>query len=138
MSYRHHIKYCQAVFSFVCMGVHTQAHTHKCVCVVAVSLLSHVQLFGDPMNCSPSGSSPVLGSPIQNYWSGLPFPSLGDLSHPGIKLVSPALADGFCTTQPACTCVSVLKLIITLPSLLGVYPLWEPLAWLSPRYRMDS
>ena len=29
----------------------------------------------------------------QEYWSGLPFPTTGDLPHPGIKPVSPALAD---------------------------------------------
>ena len=27
----------------------------------------------------------------QEYWSGLPFPSPGDLPHPGIKSVSPTL-----------------------------------------------
>ena len=27
----------------------------------------------------------------QEYWSGLPFPSPGDLSNPGIKAGSPAL-----------------------------------------------
>jgi len=27
----------------------------------------------------------------QGYWSGLPFPSPGDLPNPGIKLGSPAL-----------------------------------------------
>ena len=26
-----------------------------------------------------------VGFPRQEYWSGLPFPSPGDLSHPGIK-----------------------------------------------------
>ena len=31
----------------------------------------------------------------QEYWSGLPFPSPGDLSNPGIKPGSPALAGGF-------------------------------------------
>ena len=39
----------------------------------------------------------------QEYWSGLPFPSLGDLSDPGIKpasLGSPVLAGRFLTTQP--------------------------------------
>ena len=39
----------------------------------------------------------------QEYWSGLPFPSPGDLPDPGIKpksLVSPALAGGFFTTAP--------------------------------------
>ena len=38
----------------------------------------------------------------QEYWSGLPFPSPGDLPDPGIKptsLVSPALASGFFTTS---------------------------------------
>ena len=33
----------------------------------------------------------------QEYWSGLPFPSPGDLPHPGIDLGSSALqADLFC------------------------------------------
>ena len=32
-----------------------------------------------------------MGFPRQEYWSGLPFPSLGDLPHPGIEPGSPAL-----------------------------------------------
>ena len=36
----------------------------------------------------------------QEYWSGFPFPSPGDLPRPGIVLVSPALADRFFTTEP--------------------------------------
>ena len=32
-----------------------------------------------------------MGIPRQEYWSELPFPSLGDLSYPGIKPESPAL-----------------------------------------------
>ena len=37
----------------------------------------------------------------QEYWSGLPFPSPGDLSDPGIEPASPALAGGqFFTTEP--------------------------------------
>ena len=38
-----------------------------------------------------------VGLPRQEYWSGLPFPSPGDLPKPGIK---PALAGGFFTTEP--------------------------------------
>ena len=44
-----------------------------------------------------------LGFPRQEYWSGLPFPSPGDLPNPGIKPgspVSPALVGGFFTTEP--------------------------------------
>jgi len=32
-----------------------------------------------------------MGFPRQEYWSGLPFLSLGDLPHSGIELVSPVL-----------------------------------------------
>ena len=34
------------------------------------------------------------GFPRQEYWSGLPFPSPGDLSDPGIKPVNPVLLQG--------------------------------------------
>ena len=40
---------------------------------------------------------------MQEYWSGLPFPTPGDLSEPGtesVSLVSPALAGGFFATEP--------------------------------------
>ena len=39
-----------------------------------------------------------MGFSRQEYWSGLPFPSLGDLPDPGIKAISPALqADSLLT-----------------------------------------
>ena len=44
-----------------------------------------------------------MGFPRQENWSGLPFPSPGDLPYPGIKPaspVSPALADEFFTAEP--------------------------------------
>ena len=44
-----------------------------------------------------------MSFPRQEYWSGLPFTSPGDLPDPGIKpesLTSPALAGGFFTTEP--------------------------------------
>ena len=41
-----------------------------------------------------------MGFSRQEYWSGLPFPSPGDLPDPGIKLTSPALAGGFFIVEP--------------------------------------
>ena len=42
-----------------------------------------------------------LGFSRQEYWSGLPFPSPGDLLNPGIELRSPALqADSLLTELP--------------------------------------
>ena len=40
------------------------------------------------------------GFPRQEYWSGLPFPFPGDLPHPGIETMSPALAGRLFTTEP--------------------------------------
>ena len=44
----------------------------------------------DPVNCSLPGSS-FHGILQQEYWSGQPFPSSGDLPDPGIEPGSPAL-----------------------------------------------
>jgi len=41
-----------------------------------------------------------MGFSRQEFWSGLPFPTPGDLPDPGIESVSPALAGGFFTTAP--------------------------------------
>ena len=41
-----------------------------------------------------------MGFPRQEYWSGFPFPSLGDLPDPGIEPASPALAGRFFTAGP--------------------------------------
>ena len=52
--------------------------------------LSLVRLFAIPWTvaCQVSLS---MGFSRQEYWSGLPFPSPGDLPDPGIELVPPAL-----------------------------------------------
>ena len=39
-----------------------------------------------------------IGFPRQEYWSGLPFPTPGDLPAPVIEPKSPALAGGIFTT----------------------------------------
>ena len=53
-----------------------------CVCV-----LSCVGLFADPQTGACQAPLPVRFS-RQEQWSGLPFPTLGYLSDPGIKHVS--------------------------------------------------
>ena len=41
-----------------------------------------------------------MGFSRQRYWSGLPFPSPGDLPDPGIEPMTSALAGRFFTTEP--------------------------------------
>ena len=57
-----------------------------------------VQLFATPWTVTLQ--APLsMGFSRQEYWSGLPFSSPGDLPDPGIKLKSPALAGRFFTTE---------------------------------------
>jgi len=62
--------------------------------------LSHVQLFVTPWTVARQ--APLsMGLSRQEYWSGLPFPSPGDLPEPGIKPWSPALqADSLLMEPP--------------------------------------
>ena len=67
-----------------------------------VQLLSRVQLCVTPWTVACQ--APLsMGFSRQEYWSGLPFPSPGDYTDPGMELVSPvapALAGRFFTTEP--------------------------------------
>ena len=58
-----------------------------------------VKLFATPWTVACQ--APLsMGFPRQEYWSGLPLSSPGDLPDPGIKPGSLALAGGFFTTDP--------------------------------------
>ena len=64
----------------------------------AAASLSRVQFFSTPW--TTAHQAPLsMGFPRQGYWSGLPFPSPGDLPDPRIKTGSLALA-GFFTSEP--------------------------------------
>ena len=53
----------------------------------------------DPVDCSlPASLS--MGFSRQEYWSGLPFPSPGDLPDLGIEPRSPALQADALTSEP--------------------------------------
>ena len=55
-----------------------------------LSCFSHVQLFATPWTVAHQALL-SLGFSRQEYWSGFPFPSPGDLPDPGIEPGSPAL-----------------------------------------------
>ena len=77
------------------------AYPHELFEVTHVCSLSHVQLFATPWTIARQPPLSV-GFPREEYWSGLPFPTPGDLPDPGIEpesLVSLALAGGFFTTE---------------------------------------
>ena len=72
------------------------------MCVGCCVVLRHVCLSATPWTVARQ--APLSkGFPRQEYWSGFPFPSPGDLPDPGTEsrsLMSPALADGFFTIEP--------------------------------------
>ena len=85
------------------MSVYTPVSiSYICTCVLMRIAKSCPTLY-DPTDYSPPASSVHGIFPRQEYWSGLPFPTPGDLPNPGIEPVSPkapALAGRFFTTEP--------------------------------------
>ena len=67
---------------------------------VKVKLLSCVRLFVTPWTVAYQAPQSMEFS-RQEYWSGLPFPSPGDLPNPGIKLGSPALQADALPSEPS-------------------------------------
>ena len=92
------IKTCILNTKFNSQMVNSQETYHiflnPCMCVlVTQSCLT----LCNPMNCSRQAPLSI-GFSRQEYWSGLPFPSPGDLPNQGIEHRSPALqADPFLT-----------------------------------------
>ena len=65
-----------------------------------VKSLSHVRLFVTPWTVAHQ-APPSMEFSRQEYWSGLPLPSPGDLPNPGIEPGSPALwADALPSEPP--------------------------------------
>ena len=66
---------------------------------VKVKSLSHVQLFATPWTVAYQ-APPSMGFSRQECWSGLPFPSPGDLPDPGIEPGSPTLQADALPSEP--------------------------------------
>ena len=92
-------------------GVH-QSESDMCVCTC--SIMSHSATPWTVAKETPLS----MDFPKQEYWSGFPFPTRGDLPNPGIKpvspLVSPALADGIKFYIYICATAKSLQLCLTL------------------------
>ena len=112
------------LYIYVCVCVCVYIYTHMCIYVhihICVHIYIHTHTY-TPMymythiyccGCLVTKSCPTLvtpwfiahqaplpmGFPRQEYWSGLPFPSPGDLPSPGIEPASPALTGGFSTNS---------------------------------------
>ena len=66
---------------------------------VKVKSLSRVRLFATTWTIAYE-APPSMGFSRQEYWSGSPFPSPGDLPNPGIEPGSPALQADALPSEP--------------------------------------
>ena len=93
------------------LWVTSSPHSLLTLTLCCCSVTKSCQTRCDPMGCSLALLS--MGFPRQECWSGLPFPSPGDLPTPGIKSKSSALAGGFFTTESPGKPTLTLTLILT-------------------------
>ena len=95
--------FCETSILFSNFHGHTNFHSHQhCtgvpfLCAV-LSHFSHVQLFVTPWTVA-HWAPLSIGFSRQEYWSGLPFPTPGDLPDSGIKPESPALQADYLWTE---------------------------------------
>ena len=76
-----------------CKSFHRKERNFLSFCIymkVKVKSLSRVRLFVTPQTVAHQ-DPPSMGFSRHEYWSGLPFPSPGDLPDPRIKPRSPTL-----------------------------------------------
>ena len=86
--------------SILCISLGASCASSSCGDLyLCVQLLSPVQMFATPWTIVHHASLSMELS-RQQYWSGFPYSSPGDLPGSGIKLMSPALASGFFSTEP--------------------------------------
>ena len=79
----------------------------RCVCAKSLQLCPSLC---NPVDCNPPGLL-SMGFSRQEYWSGLPFPSQGDLPDPGIKPTSPVNPSfQYCSVQFSSVAQSCLTL----------------------------
>ena len=84
---------------FFCSSYIVFFNNHSFVNFVKVKPLNHVQLFATPWTVACQ-APPSMEFSRQEYWSGLPFPSPGDLPNPGIEPRSPVLQTDSLPSEP--------------------------------------
>ena len=80
-------------------GQKCRCGSHQCIKRSEVKSLSRVRLFATLWTVAYQ-APPSVGFSRQEYWSGLPFPSPGDLPNPGIEPRSPALPTDALPSEP--------------------------------------
>ena len=90
---------------------------------------SHVQLFGNPMDCSPPGSS--VGFPRQEYWGGLLSLLQGIFPTQGFQPVSPELqADSLLLSkQGRCTLFYLNNILMLHINFVSIFLLFKMLLY---------
>ena len=77
----------------------TQIYVHNVKVKALVTQLCLI--YGNPMDLTIACQAPLsMEFSRKKYWSGLPFPSSGDIPDPGIEPGSPALEADVLTSEP--------------------------------------
>ena len=82
-----------------CLPILQKFACFLCQCILDVKSFGRVRLFATPWTVAHQ-APPSMEFSRQEYWSGLPFPSPGDLPDPEIKPRSPALQADALPSEP--------------------------------------
>ena len=103
-----------------------------------VKSLSRVLLFAT-LQTVACQAPPSMGFSRQEYWSGLPFPSPGDLPNPGLEPRSPALEADALTSEPPGVAYFIYSVDVSVPiSQFIPPPTFSPLVTITVFYICES
>ena len=89
---------CPSIYEWIKLRYTHMIRTRTVEYCLCVQSLRRVWLFVTPWTRAHQAFPPIE-FPRQEYWIRFPFPPPGDLPNSGTELASPALADGFFTTE---------------------------------------
>ena len=98
-SLAHHPRWLQLLVTVTSLFTNTARNRSLWTMTIAMKLRDTCSLEGKLWTVAYQASQ-SMGFSRQEYWSGLPFPSPGDLPDPGIELRSSALEAGALTSEP--------------------------------------
>ena len=86
------------VYEYFCVYIYVCIYSCICICCCCLVMKLYLTLL-QPHGLKYTRILLSMGFPRQEYWKGLPFPSLGHLPDQGIEPMSSALKGGFFTTD---------------------------------------
>ena len=127
------------LLNYICMYIYNVLYTYPHLPSLWSEVAQSCPILCDPKDSSLHQAPPSMGFSVQEYWSGLPFLSPGNLPDPGIEPRSPTLETDALPSEPPGNKYRYIYINFTLYILyIHMVPLLQNGIWDSSMYKPSS